>query len=41
MFENGSDRDDKTNETQVGELLPARSASWKVENDFLARRLGR
>ena len=40
VFENGSDRDDKTNEIQVGELY-RQIGQLKVENDFLARRLGR
>jgi transposase-like protein len=40
VFENGSDRDDKTNEIQVGELY-RQIGQLKVENDFLARRLGK
>src|SRR5918996_1781455 len=39
VFENGSDRDDKTSEIQVGELY-RQIGQLKVENDFLARRLG-
>src|SRR3954469_3690456 len=38
VFENGSERDDKTNETQVGELY-RQIGQLKVENDFL--RLGK
>jgi transposase len=38
VFENGSDRDDKTNEIQVGELY-RQIGQLKVENDFL--RLGK
>ena len=38
MFENGSDRDDKTSEIQVGELY-RQIGQLKVENDFL--RLGK
>ena len=37
VFENGSDRDDKTSEIQVGELY-RQIGQLKVENDFLARR---
>ena len=40
MFENGGDRDDKTSEIQVGELY-RQIGQRKVENDFLARRLGK
>ena len=40
MFESGGDRDDKTNEIQVGELY-RQIGQLKVENDFLARRLGK
>ena len=40
VFENGSDRDDKTSEIQVGELY-RQIGQLKVENDFLARRLGK
>ena len=40
VFESGSDREDKTNEIQVGELY-RQIGQLKVENDFLARRLGR
>ena len=40
VFENGSDRDDKTSEVQVGELY-RQIGQLKVENDFLARRLGK
>ena len=40
MFESGSDREDKTNEIQVGELY-RQIGQLKVENDFLARRLGK
>ena len=40
VFESGSDRDDKTSEIQVGELY-RQIGQLKVENDFLARRLGR
>ena len=39
VFENGSDRD-KTSEIQVGELY-RQIGQLKVENDFLARRLGK
>ena len=39
VFESGSDRD-KTNEIQVGELY-RQISQLKVENDFLARRLGK
>src|SRR3954470_11757461 len=39
VFESGSDRDDKTSEIQVGELYRP-IGQRKVENDFLARRLG-
>jgi transposase len=38
VFENGSDRDDKTSEIQVGELY-RQIGQLKVENDFL--RLGK
>ena len=38
VFENGSERDDKTNEIQVGELY-RQIGQLKVENDFLARQL--
>src|SRR3954449_8166818 len=38
VFENGSERDDKTNEIQVGELY-RQIGQLKVENDFL--RLGK
>ena len=40
VFESSSERDDKTNEVQVGELY-RQIGQLKVENDFLARRLGR
>ena len=40
VFESGSERDDKTNEIQVGELY-RQIGQLKVENDFLARRLGK
>src|SRR4029450_12254497 len=40
VFENGSERDDKISETQVGELY-RQIGQLKVENDFLARRLGK
>ena len=40
VFENGSERDDKPNEVQVGELY-RQIGQLKVENDFLARRLGK
>src|SRR3954454_10127180 len=40
VFESGSERDDKTSEIQVGELY-RQIGQLKVENDFLARRLGR
>src|SRR3954463_15856475 len=40
VFESGSDRDDKTSEIQVGELYRP-IGQLKVENDFLARRLGK
>ena len=40
MFENGGDREDKISETQVGELY-RQIGQLKVENDFLARRLGK
>ena len=40
VFESGSDRDDKTSEIQVGELY-RQIGQLKVENDFLARRLGK
>ena len=40
VFESGSDREDKTSETQVGELY-RQIGQLKVENDFLARRLGK
>jgi transposase len=40
VFESGSDREDKTNEIQVGELY-RQIGQLKVENDFLARRLGK
>src|SRR5215217_6564194 len=40
VFESGSDRDDKISETQVGELY-RQIGQRKVENDFLARRLGK
>ena len=40
VFENSSERDDKTNEIQVGELY-RQIGQLKVENDFLARRLGK
>ena len=40
VFESGSDRDDKTNEIQVGELY-RQIGQLTVENDFLARRLGK
>jgi transposase len=40
VFESGGDRDDKTSEIQVGELY-RQIGQLKVENDFLARRLGR
>ena len=39
VFESG-DRDDKISETQVGELY-RQIGQLKVENDFLARRLGK
>jgi putative transposase len=38
VFESGSDREDKTSETQVGDLY-RQIDQLKVENDFLARRL--
>ena len=38
VFENGSDREDKISETQVGELY-RQIGQLKVENDFLARQL--
>ena len=40
VFESGSDRDDKTSEIQVSELY-RQIGQLKVENDFLARRLGK
>ena len=40
VFENGSGRDDKTSDIQVGELY-RQIGQLKVENDFLARRLGK
>ena len=40
MFESGGDREDKTSEIQVGELY-RQIGQLKVENDFLARRLGK
>ena len=40
VFESSSERDDKTNEVQVGELY-RQIGQLKVENDFLARRLGK
>ena len=40
VFESGSERDDKTSEIQVGELY-RQIGQLKVENDFLARRLGK
>ena len=40
VFESGGDRDDKTSEVQVGELY-RQIGQLKVENDFLARRLGK
>jgi transposase len=40
VFESGSDRDDKISEPQVGELY-RQIGQLKVENDFLARRLGK
>ena len=40
VFENASDRDDKISEIQVGELY-RQIGQLKVENDFLARRLGK
>ena len=40
VFENGGDRDDKASEIQVGELY-RQIGQLKVENDFLARRLGK
>ena len=40
VFESGGDRDDKISETQVGELY-RQIGQLKVENDFLARRLGK
>ena len=40
VFENGSECDDKISETQVGELY-RQIGPLKVENDFLARRLGK
>jgi transposase len=40
VFESGSDREDKTSEIQVGELY-RQIGQLKVENDFLARRLGK
>ena len=40
VFESSSERDDKTNEIQVGDLY-RQIGQLKVENDFLARRLGK
>jgi transposase len=40
VFGNGSECDDKISETQVGELY-RQIGQLKVENDFLARRLGK
>ena len=40
VFENGSERDDKISEVQVGELY-RQIGQLKVENEFLARRLGK
>ena len=40
VFENGTDREDRTAEAQVGELY-RQSGQLKVENDVLAKRLGR
>jgi transposase len=40
VFESGSDREDKTNEIQIGELY-RQIGQLKVENDFLVRRLGK
>jgi transposase len=40
VFESGSDRQDKTNEIQIGDLY-RQIGQLKVENDFLARRLGK
>jgi transposase len=40
VFESGSDREDKISEVQVGELY-RQIGQLKVENDFLARRLGK
>ena len=40
VFESGSDRDDKISEIQVGEFY-RQIGQLKVENDFLARRLGK
>ena len=45
VFESGSDRDDKISEVQVSEVqvseLYRQIGQLKVENDFLARRLGK
>ena len=40
VFESGGDREDKISEVQVGELY-RQIGQLKVENDFLARRLGK
>ena len=40
VFESGGDREDKASEMQVGELY-RQIGQLKVENDFLARRLGK
>ena len=40
VFESSSERDDKISEVQVGELY-RQIGQLKVENDFLARRLGK
>jgi transposase-like protein len=40
VFESGSEREDKITEVQVGELY-RQIGPLKVENDFLARRLGK
>jgi transposase-like protein len=40
VFENGTDREDKSTEAQVGELY-RQIGQLKVERDFLAKRLGK
>lgn len=39
VFESGADREDKVSDAQVGELY-RQIGQLKVENDFLAKRLG-